>query len=519
MENLRTLKLDGRSLTLEDVEAVAHGRAVPFLDPQARQRIASNHELVRHLVDAPESYYGINTGFGVFVDRRIDAAQAARLSRNLVLSHAVGTGSPFPPDVVRAAILIRANTLAHGNSGVRPVLIETLVEMLRRDVVPVIPSQGSLGSSGDLAPLAHLALVLSKDPEGEDTSASGEAWHAGERLSGTEAMQRAGLARIVLAPKEGLALTNGATFATALLALSIQEATPLLRVAQLAAAMSIEALMGVSAALDERIHAARLHPGQMQVAAQLRQLLAGSTLMDRAGRVQDAYSLRCTPQVLGPALEILDFVRQVAAREINAVTDNPLIFGEDVLSGGNFHGEPIGLACDHLKIALAEVGAIAERRIYRLLSGHTSGGLPPMLVPDAEHAGLESGLMMLQYTAASLVLENKSLASPDSIHSLPTSAGQEDHNANATTAARHLRLLLQNLHQILSIELLCAARALQLRLRQVPEAQLGKGTTPAFDLICSVAPMQDHDHVLTSELAAVDALIRRGDLLAAAAVL
>jgi histidine ammonia-lyase len=427
--------LDGHNLTLGHVEAAARRGAAAQLDPGAHRRVQASAEDLQRLAHSEEPIYGVNTGFGVFADRRIDASQAARLSRNLILSHAVAVGPAFPSDVVRAAMLIRANTLAHGHSGVRPQVINTLLAMLRHEVTPYVPSQGSLGSSGDLAPMAHLALVLSTGLDGSEAEPSGQAWHAGRLMAGSEAMAAAGIPRLALGPKEGLALTNGATFSTAILALACVDAQRLLRVAEIGSAMALEALLGLSSALDDRLHRARPHPGQVAVAQRLRSLTHGSTLLDSTDRVQDAYSLRCTPQVIGPAWDILAFTRKTVTCEMNAATDNPLVFGHEALSGGTFHGEPIGLAADYLKIALTEVGALAERRAFRLITGATNAGLPPMLVSQPEEAGLQSGLMMLQYTAASLALENQGLASPDSVRSLPTSAGQEDHNANATSAA------------------------------------------------------------------------------------
>jgi histidine ammonia-lyase len=332
-------------------------------------------------------------------------------------------------------------------------------------------------------------------------------------MSGAEAMQAATLARLVLGPKEGLALTNGATFAAALLALACVDVERLLHAVEIATAMALEAILGASAAFDERVHQARPHPGQRAVAARVRALTVGSTLLDRAGRVQDAYSLRCSPQIIGPAWEILDFVRGIARRELNSATDNPLLFGGQVLSGGNFHGEPLGLAADYLKIALSEVGAASERRGFRLLDGRSSAGLPPMLVARNQDAGLNSGLMMLQYSAASLCLENQSLAVPDTVRSLPTSAGQEDHNANATTAARHLADVVANLRHILAIELLINAQALDLRMESLPQARPGSGVAAAHALIREVVPFRREDHPLGPDIESVSALIDGGAFL------
>ena len=413
-----------------------------------------------------------------------------------------------------AALLIRANSLAIGFSGVRPILVDTLIEMLNHGVTPVVPSQGSLGSSGDLAPLAHMALVLSTDEKDRDEESSWASYGLTQnlRLSGKAAMEAAGVPRLELSHKEGLALTNGATFSAAIAALAVADAEHLFRVAEISLSMSLEALLGVATAFDQRLHAARNHPGQQEVAEKVRQLTSGSTLMDGAGRVQDGYSLRCAPQVQGAALDTLAHVRTVISREINAATDNPLLFGPgEAISGGNFHGEPVGMVMDFLGIAAAEVAAIAERRIFRLIDSKTNAGLPPMLVDTPEAAGLNSGMMMLQYTAAALVLENQTLAHPDTVHSLPTSAGQEDHNANSLTAARHARQILENCAHVLAIEVYCAARALDLRLRQIPTARMGVGGAQAHARVRESVPYQPGDAWWGPEVEAVRMLVLRKD--------
>ncbi len=515
MTKSKTVVLDGHNLSLAQVESVARHGAEVTLHRQALKRIQDCADSVEDLLASDKPVYGVNTGFGLFADHRIPSEDAITLSRNLIISHASGVGPPFSEDVVRAAMLIRANTLAQGHSGTRPETIAALLEMLAKGVTPFVPSQGSLGSSGDLAPLAHLALVLSCDPADPEAEPSGEAWYEGQLLSGSQAMRRAGIHRICLQAKEGLALTNGATFCVALLTLACIDSRRLLSIADIATAMSLEAMLGISAAFDERLHASRPHPGQIRVAAQIRALTAGSTLLDSTSHVQDAYSLRCAPQVQGPAWEILEYADQVAMRELNAATDNPLFFDGQALSGGNFHGEPIGLAADYLKIALSEVGAISERRVFHLTDQNHSRGLPPMLVPDADQAGLQSGLMMLHYTGASLALENQTLAAPDSVRSLPTSAGQEDLNANATTAARHLAALVANLRLILAIELIAASQALDIRLRQKPDARLGIGTRAALSAIRKVLPPSVKDHAISSDIDTVEQIILSGELLSA----
>ncbi len=487
------IPIDGQSLSIEEVEAVARHHAPAVLAPEARARVEASHAAVARILSSGRPVYGVSTGVGTFADRAIAQDQASQLSYNQILSHSAGVGEPFSPDIVRAAMLIRANSLAGGFSGVRPIIIETLLHMLRAGVTPEVPSQGSLGSSGDLAPLAHMSIVLTSDPAGGGDEPSGVARYGDEVLSGAEAMRRAGIERVALGPKEGLALTNGATFTSAMLALSLRDAERILFAAEIAAAMSLEALLGVSAAFDARLHDVRPHPGQQQVAAHLRKLTAGSQLLDSGSRVQDAYSLRCIPQIQGPAWEVLDFAAQSLEIEINSATDNPLLFGEEALSGGNFHGEPLGLAADYLKIALAEVGALSERRLFRLVTDQMNAGLPPMLISDRERAGLQSGLMMLQYSSASLVLENQALAAPNSIHSLPTSAGQEDANANSATAARHLLGLISNLRHVVAMEMLAAAQALDLRLRLQPDVRLGRGTAAAHEAIRRIIPFLDSD--------------------------
>lgn len=506
------LMIDGNSLNIAGIIAVARHAQPVALTAEARQRMLTSHSWVEQMVAAGKPVYGINTGFGIFADQRIPPADSARLSRNLILSHAVATGPDLPGEVVRAAMLIRANTLAAGYSGARPELVETLLEMLNRGVTPAIPSQGSLGSSGDLAPLSHLALVFSTDSADREDE-SGFAIFQGQRLSGKAAMAAAGIPRLILGPKEGLASNNGATFSAALGALAVHDSAYLLDTAEVSLSMSLEALLGVSAAFDERLHAARRHPGQIYVANRIRQLTQGSTLLDAARRVQDAYSLRCAPQVQGAARDTLVFVEEVISREINAATDNPLLFGpEEAISGGNFHGEPVGMALDYLAIAMSEVAAISERRIFRLTDSKLNTGLPPMLVDNEAAAGLNSGMMMPQYTAASLVLENQALAHPDSVHSLPTSAEQEDHNANSMTSARHVRWVLDNARHVLAIELYCAARAIDIRLRQMPTALLGPGASRAYQVIRQQVPYQPGDAWWGPEIEAVRGLLEREEI-------
>jgi len=504
---LEPIIIDGESLTIAQIVSVArHGAKVELAD-SAKATINEAYHWVEEIVKRGEPVYGINTGFGIFADHRIPKEDSAQLSRNLILSHAVGTGDPLDEEIVRAAILVRANTLAKGFSGVRVAVVETLIALLNKGVTPIVPSQGSLGSSGDLAPLSHLALVYTTDARDEECE-SGRAVYRGEELTGKEAMRRAGIERIILGAKEGLALNNGATFSAAIGALAVHDSECLLRAGEVSLSMTLEAVMGCSAAFDERLHHARGHRGQVRVAKAVHDLTEGSTLIDGYGRVQDAYSLRCAPQVQGIAWETLEFVKGIIEKEINAATDNPLLFSSnEAVSGGNFHGEPIGVAMDFLGIALSEIASISERRIFRLTDGHLNADLPPMLVDRLSAIGLNSGLMMPQYTAASLVLENQTLASPDSVRSLPTSAEQEDHNANSMTAARHAREIIFNTAHVLAIEFYTAARALDLRLRQNPKLVLGKGTGKAYRIIRQAVDYQPGDAWWGPEIEVVKGLI------------
>ncbi|RMI15168.1 MAG: histidine ammonia-lyase, partial [Calditrichaeota bacterium] len=405
------------------VARVARSHQVELrLSASARQRMEQSRAWVEEVERRGEPVvYGINTGFGSQARVVIRNDRLRELQRNLILSHAAGVGEPLPVEVVRAAMLLRANTLARGFSGVRVEVVETLLRMLEKNVVPVIPSRGSLGASGDLAPLSHLALVLSRDPAGDVPEYSGRAYVLDETtgewqlLSGKEAMERADIPRLVLEAKEGLALNNGTQISTALLALACHDARQLLKTADIAMAMTLEALLGISEAYRPEIHQARPYEGQIAIAENIRRLTEGSTLLDRhPEKVQDAYSLRCHPQVLGAVRDTLDFVEGVVQVEMNSSNDNPLIFPEleepkKALSGGNFHAQPVAFAADFLGIALCEIGSIAERRIFRLSDRNLNEGLPPFL---SRNPGVESGLMIAQYTAAALVSENKSLAHP-----------------------------------------------------------------------------------------------------------
>jgi len=484
------LIIDGNTLSVEDVVAVARSGREVQLSEVARQRVHQSRAWVDRIIDEGElCVYGLTTGYGALAEVNIPSEEVHTLSRNLIMSHAAGVGEPFPEEVVRATMVIRANTLAKGYSGIRLLVLETLLEMLNRGVAPLIPEKGSLGASGDLAPLAHLALVLGKAREG------GQAYYRRQLMSADEAMAQAGIEQVELLPKEGLALLNGSTASAALAALALHDAEALVKNAEIALALSLEALRGVSDAFHESVHAARGLDGQQRCAANVRRLIEGSQLIDSTNRVQDAYSLRCAPQVIGAARDALAFARYIVGKEINAATDNPLIILDlpasrenKALSCGNFHGEPVAMAMDILGIAAAEIGSISERRSFRLLDRTLNVGLPSMLVEDS---GLNSGLMMAQYTAAALVSDNKTLAHPDSVDSIPTSANQEDHVSMSMNAARHAREIVKNVEQIVGIEMLCAAQALDFRYggltfstttRQVDKATGAQGITVEYSL-------------------------------------
>ncbi len=449
------IEMDGRSLTLEAFGEVVAGRARVELAEPARRGIRAAREVIERAVASGEAVYGVNTGFGNLANVRIEAADLATLQERLVRSHAAGMGEPLPEPAVRGMLLLRANTLARGYSGVREAVVDRLLEFLARGLHPVVPSRGSVGASGDLAPLAHLALPM---------MGGGEAWYGGRRLSGAEALAAAGLGVMRLAPREGLGLINGTQAMTALLALAALEARRLVRLADLVGALSTDALRGTDSAFDPRLHAVRPHPGQRASAANLWRLLQGSAIREshRLGdvRVQDPYSLRCMPQVHGAVRDVLADVEAKLAIEMNAATDNPLVFADEgiAISGGNFHGEPMAFAADFLAIALAELASISERRLEKL-TNEAFSGLPPFLV---EHAGLNSGFMMAQVTAAALVAENKILAHPASVDSIPTSADKEDHVSMGMTAALKLGSVLANVRRVLAIELVAAAQGIDL---------------------------------------------------------
>ncbi|MES2155604.1 MAG: histidine ammonia-lyase [bacterium] len=491
--------LDGASLTIAQVVAVARERAKVTIPPTAWKAVQSSRAVVDRLVKKGEVAYGITTGFGEFAHVRIEPAQVRQLQRNLLMSHAVGVGPPLPRDVVRAMLAIRANTLVKGLSGVRRELIERLVEMLNSDLVPVVPSRGSVGASGDLAPLAHMALPL--------IGLGSVQLPDGRILPAAAALKDAGLPPIVLEAKEGLALINGTQMMSAIGCLEVTDARRLLADAQAVAGMSLEALMGSVAPLGQAVHDARPHIGQGVVAANMRKLTAGSAIVKshaNCERVQDAYSLRCIPQVLGACRDVVESAASTLTIEINSATDNPLVFPDgDIVSQGNFHGEVLAFHLDFLAIALAEVASIAERRVERLVNPDLSEGLKPFLV-DA--GGLNSGFMIAQYVAAALVSENKVLCHPASVDSIPTSANQEDHVSMGSISALKLSQVLENARNVVAIEALCAAQAIDFK----APLRAGKGSAAVHAAVRKVVPRLEGDRILSDDVAAIATLLQAG---------
>ncbi|HET7657357.1 MAG TPA: histidine ammonia-lyase [Bacillales bacterium] len=446
--------LDGNRLTLKEIERILYDREPVSASEVSWSRVRKSRQAVERIVKEGKVVYGITTGFGKLSDVLVEAEHSEELQLNLIRSHACGVGEPFPEVVSRGMLLLRANTLLKGYSGVRPVLIERLLQLLNANVLPVIPQQGSLGASGDLAPLAHLALVLIGE---------GEVFYKGKRVAAMEALSAEGIMPISLTAKEGLALINGTQAMTAMGVVAYLEAEKLALQAEAAASMTMEGLRGIIDVFDEDLHVARGYPEQIGVAVRMREYLKGSKLVTRQGelRVQDAYSLRCIPQVHGATWQTLRYVKDKLEIEVNAATDNPLIFdeGKKVISGGNFHGQPIAFAMDFLAIAMAELANISERRIERLVNPQLND-LPPFLSPEP---GLQSGAMILQYTAASLVSENKTLAHPASVDSIPSSANQEDHVSMGTIGSRHAYQVIANTRRVLAIELICSLEAIDFR--------------------------------------------------------
>jgi histidine ammonia-lyase len=499
------LNLCGEPLNLAEIEQVACDWRAVAIDGPTRQAVAANRALIERIVEAGETVYGVNTGFGKLSDVRISSENLAELQVNLVRSHAGGVGEPLSEQESRAMLLLRANVLAKGFSGVRPTLLDTLVAMLNAGVHPVIPARGSVGASGDLAPLAHLALVVIGE---------GEAFYHGARISGAGAMLGAGIVPLQLAAKEGLALLNGTQAMNAVGSLALARARRVAQLADLAGAMSLEALKGTPAAFDARIHGARPHHGQIAVAEHLLRLLEGSEIREshRTGdtRVQDAYCLRCMPQVHGAVRDVLAHVASVLQIEAGSATDNPLVFPNprkndatrgEVISGGNFHGAPLSYAFDYASIALTDLAGITERRVDRLLNPDINEGLPAFLSPKA---GLSSGFMIAQIVAAALVNECQVLAHPSSTGSIPTDGGKEDHVSMGMTGALKLRAIVEHVERVVAIELMCAAQALEFR----RPLRAGRRVEAGHDAVRAILPPLIEDRVLGAEIERLAAAIQ-----------
>jgi len=500
---METLVLDGQALALTEIEAVALRGARVEIAASALARVKTSRELIERILAEGQTVYGVNTGFGKLSDVRIPDGSLAQLQTNLVRSHAGGVGQPLSEGESRAMLLLRANVLAKGFSGCRVELVQLLVELLNAGVHPVIPEKGSVGASGDLAPLAHLALVAIGE---------GEAFYKGERMDGGEALRRAGLKPVVLAAKEGLALLNGTQAMTAVGGLAVARALRVVRLADVAGAMSLEALMGTPAAFDARIHEARPHAGQVAAAEHLLRLLADSEIREahRVGdtRVQDAYCLRCIPQVHGAVRDALKHVQGVLEIEAGSATDNPLVFpdeagGGDVISGGNFHGAPLAYAFDYAAIVLTDLAGITERRIDRLLNPDINEGLPAFLSPDP---GLSSGFMIAQIVAAALINECQVLSHPSSTGSIPTDGGKEDHVSMGMTGALKLRQIVEHAERIVGIELMCAAQGLEFR----RPLKAGVLVERAYAAVRGVVARLEQDRVLAKDIDAVARAVRGG---------
>lgn len=495
------LELNGQKLSLAQISAVASGEDRVALANDARTRVEQSRRVVERIVAEERTVYGVNTGFGRLSDVHIEQSQLRELQLNLVRSHACGVGAPLSEGEARAMLLLRANVLALGYSGCRPVLVEALIAMLERGVTPVIPEKGSVGASGDLAPLAHLALTVIGE---------GEAFFRGERIPSADALQGAEIAPLQLEAKEGIALLNGTQAMAAVGALALHRAERVARLADVSGAMALEALRGTPVAFDERISAARPHAGQIEVAAHLRELLRDSEIrqshLENDPRVQDAYSLRCMPQVHGAVRGALAHARAVVETESGSATDNPLVFSEtgDVLSGGNFHGAPLALGFDYAAIAMTDLMSITERRIDRLVNPDANEDLPPFLT---SHPGAASGFMMMQIVAASLLSEARVLAHPASIDNVPTDGGKEDHVSMGMTAATKLRSIVDSAELITAIELITAAEGLEYRAPLQP----GRGVKRAYEIVRRHVPRLTADRAMSNEIQRIATRIREGE--------
>ena len=497
---MQKIYLDGNSLNLEDfINVVRKGYKVELTE-EAVSKVKRSRELVDKFVEEEKVVYGITTGFGKFSDVNITKEETTTLQRNLIISHACGVGEPLSQEEVRGVMLLRANALAKGYSGIRLSTLNILLDMLNKGIHPIIPEKGSLGASGDLAPLSHMVLVMLGE---------GEAYYQGERMSGKKAMEKANIETVELTSKEGLALINGTQVMTSIGALTLYDAMNLSKTADIVSSLTIEALNGIVDAYDERVHEARPHNGQINCSRNLRNLLENSQMTSRQGeiRVQDAYTLRCIPQIHGGSKDAFKYVEEKINIEMNSATDNPIIFTEteEAISGGNFHGQPMALAFDFLGIALAELANVSERRLERLVNPALSD-LPGFL---SKNGGLNSGFMIVQYSAASLVSENKILAHPASVDSIPSSANQEDHVSMGTIAARKSREILDNSRKVLSMELLAACQGIDLRGKK----KLGNGTEIVYNLVRDKISTIDEDRIMYKEIGKAEEIIKSNIIL------
>ena len=495
---MTVIQINGSDLTLEQIVKVARSGYKVELTKEAEERVIKSRNIVDDIVDNNKVIYGITTGFGKFSDVTISGEDCKKLQRNLIISHACGAGKSFSNEIVKTIMLLRANALAKGYSGIRLSTLKTLIEMINSGVCPIIPEKGSLGASGDLAPLSHMVLTMLGE---------GTAEYKGEILPGKEAMEKAGLEIVELTAKEGLALINGTQAMTAVGALAVYDSINLLKISDIAASLTLEALRGIRDAFDPRIHILRPHNGQIQTAKNILNLTEGSTFITSQGeiRVQDAYSLRCVPQVHGASKDALEYIKSKVEIEINSVTDNPIVTQEgDVISGGNFHGQPMAISFDFLGIAMAEMASISERRLERLIN-YQLNDLPAFLVKEG---GLNSGFMITQYAAAALVSENKILAHPASVDSIPSSANQEDHVSMGTIAARKGRDIIENVQRVLATEILAACQAIDFR----EGYTLGKGTLEAYKVVREKVDFIERDVVMYIELDKVTNLIMDGSI-------
>jgi len=496
---MKTIIINGQDLTLEQIVQVSRQKYEVKLEDLAKKRVLTSRGIVDGIVKDNKVVYGITTGFGIFSSVSISTEDCKTLQRNLILSHACGAGNKLPTDAVRAIMLLRANALSNGFSGIRLKTLETLIEMLNKGVHPVIPEKGSLGASGDLAPLAHMVLPMIGE---------GKAEFEGKVMTGAEAMKSAGIPIVELVEKEGLALINGTQVMTGIGALAVYDSIELIKISDIASALTLEALRGIKDAFDPRTHRIRPHKGQITTAENILKLTKDSTFVTKQGelRVQDAYSLRCVPQVHGASKDAVRYIEEKVLIEINSVTDNPIVLEDgEVISGGNFHGQPMALSFDFLGIAIAELANISERRLERLINNQLND-LPAFLV---KKGGLNSGFMITQYAAASLVSENKILAHPASVDSIPSSANQEDHVSMGTIAARKSREILENTKRVLATELMAACQAIDFR----KDFELGKGTSTAYRTIREVVDFIEEDKIMYEDLDTVTELITSSKLL------